>query len=387
MRDARGIMATADSGAPRIVGIGTAVPPHSFAQTDLARWMTEIHGLSGREARWLRALYDRSRIGRRHSCIADYGRTWEEFEFFPRHPRLEPLPSTAVRMDRFRVDAGALAIAACADLFERTGGGELAAAVDHLLVVTCTGFHAPGLDVHIAQGLELRPDIGRTVIGFQGCQAGLTSLRLAESLCRARPDAHVLIVCVELCTLHFQSEPTEENLLANALFADGAAAVLVAGAEAAAPAGPRPAEIRLLGASTHLHAARAGDMVWTIGDAGFLLHLAPTIPDVLARTMPDLLPVMARARGDSLSAWPIWAVHPGGAAILDRLESSLDLPPDRFGASRAVLRDCGNMSSATIHFVLRRILGDRALEGPGVAMAFGPGISIEVMAIEKVAGR
>jgi predicted naringenin-chalcone synthase len=352
--------------------------------------MAGIHGLDSREARKLHALYQRSRIERRHTCIGDYGRPWQEFDFFPRHPRLEPPPSTAMRMSRFRVDAADLAMDACRDLDRARGGHDLTT-VDHLFVATCTGFSAPGLDVHIVRALGLRPDVGRTMIGFQGCQAGLTSLRLAENLCRSRSDATALVVCVELCTLHFQTEPTEENLLANALFADGAAAVLVMGADAhrrqtvAGHGASLPgAEIRLLGASTYLHAAGADEMVWSIGDAGFLLHLAPTIPDVLARAMPDLLPVMTRAQEGNPADWPIWAVHPGGAAILDRLESAFHLAGDRLAASREVLRQYGNMSSATIHFVLRRVLEDTSLAGRGVAMAFGPGISVEVVALEKV---
>ena len=211
---------------PAILGIGTAVPPFSYRQVDLVDWMATAHRFPPAGARALRRIYDRTRIETRHSCLADYGRSAPDFDFFPRNPGLEPPPSTGARLEVYCREAPRLAERACRDLFAGPGMPS-PQEVDHVIAVTCTGFSAPGLDVAVVDALGLRPDVGRTVVGFQGCQGGLTALRLADAICRARPGGSVLIVCVELCTLHFRTDPSEENLLANALFSDGAAAVLV----------------------------------------------------------------------------------------------------------------------------------------------------------------
>ncbi len=359
---------------PRIRGIGLAVPPYVHTQKEMLAFMCEAHGLDPKQARYLRVLYDRSRIDTRHSCIPTD--TWRNFEFFPRSGQ-GPAPSTARRMERFREIAPQLGIEACRNLFAAPGMPD-PSRIDHLFAVSCTGFFAPGMDVLVARALGLRPDVGRTLIGFQGCQGGLTALRLANEICRARPGAHVLVVCSELCTLHFQLDATEENLLANALFADGAAAVLIGGAESGERSGP---EIRIEGHSTFLRPDSEDDMVWTVGDTGFLLRLSQMIPRVLANEVP---PVLERAFGlsrEELREIPIWAVHPGGAAILEGVERGLELPEGRLDRSRAVLRRYGNMSSPTIFFILRDVL-EGASPGPGIALAFGPGLTVEATRFE-----
>lgn len=366
--------------AAAIRAVGTALPPFAHRQEDLVSFMLRAHDLDAEAGRRLHNLYRRSRIETRHSCLPDFGRTWQEFTFFPRNPRLEPPPSTARRMTAFREFAPELARRACEDLFRQPGAGD-PRRVDHLFVVSCTGFFAPGLDVLLAEALGLRPDVGRTLIGFQGCQGGLTALRLADYLCRAQPGSTALVVCVELCTLHFQNEPTEENLLANALFADGAAAALVSGAEAG---GTDSAALRIGRTLTLVKPETQQDMVWTIGDAGFLLRLSSLIPERLAQEVPLQIGAglgLAGPWGDIAC----WAVHPGGAAILDGLERSLELGKDRLRASRDILRRFGNMSSPTIFFVLRSILEDPSFAGPGIALAFGPGLTIEAASFEKTA--
>jgi alpha-pyrone synthase len=342
--------------------------------------MIPLHGLDEDRARRLRTLYKHSRIDTRHSCLADVGRSWQEFTFFPRHPQLRPPPPTSRRMQAYREHAPVLARAACEDLL-RQAGAVSPGAIDHLFVVSCTGFFAPGLDVLLTHDLRLRADVGRTLIGFQGCQGGLTALRLAERLCRADPRSSALIVCVELCTLHFQNDPTEENLLANALFADGAAAILVSGAEV--PRASGAAELRLERTATLLHPDSLEEMVWTVGDTGFELKLSAMIPRLLAGNVPALIGEILGPEWTALRDTGIWAIHPGGSAILDGLQKALGLHPDRLAASREVLRSFGNMSSATIHFVLRKVLDDPGLTGPGVALSFGPGLTVEAARLRK----
>jgi predicted naringenin-chalcone synthase len=253
--------------------------------------------------------------------------------------------------------------------------------VDHVIVVSCTGFVAPGLDVALIRRLGLRPDVGRTLVGFQGCQAGLSALRLAEALATADPTRSVLIVAVELSTLHFQYKPTDANLMANALFGDGAAAVLVDGYEVARGAG---VHLRIDETSTHLLPEGESDMRWCVGDHGFTLALSDRLPRILERHAPMLL----EPRGGADGYDRIWAVHPGGGAILDAVARALRLDDRALDVARAALRDHGNLSSATIFFVLERMMRELAAPqvvtardaGCGVpmtALAFGPGLTIE----------
>ncbi|MBD3337036.1 MAG: hypothetical protein GF355_16095 [Candidatus Eisenbacteria bacterium] len=412
---------------PHIAGIGLAVPAHKYRQEKLVRFMARAHGFDTGRARALQRLYQRTQIMTRHSCLPDYGRESNAFEFFPRNERLVPAPTTGARMERFRLEAPELARRACADLFQRPGMPE-PREVDHLFAVTCTGFFAPGLDVALADALGLRPDVGRTMISFQGCQGGLTALRLADAVCRARPGATALIVSVELCTLHFRTEASEENLVANALFADGSAAVLVT----SQPASGESVRLELTDTATWLEPGSRREMVWTVGDAGFVLRLSDLVPGILAAGVPGLLGrVLDMGPGD-LKRLPLWAVHPGGPAILDGLERALGLderasgrgasdgldgqsreikeldggldqvedavgldestplPGDdtrgtsnELAPSRNVLRRYGNVSSAAIFFVLREILDDPSRCGPGLALAFGPGLTVEAARFHK----
>ena len=209
-----------------VFAIGTAVPGAARAQSDLVAFMKRAHGADPRLARRLEVLYRRSGIAQRHSCLEDYGRDPAAFTFYPREWLGSP-PSTAARMAAYRAAALPLARAAAERALARRPG--LAPqAVTHLIVTSCTGFYSPGLDVDLVTALGLSPQVARTLVGFQGCHAGVSSLRLADAICCGDPQAVVLVVCVELCTLHFQIEPSDDNLLANSLFADGAAAAVVA---------------------------------------------------------------------------------------------------------------------------------------------------------------
>jgi alpha-pyrone synthase len=379
----------------RIRAIGRALPPHHWAQRELASWMARAHGFDERKTQRLRHLYENTRIGRRQSCLPDFGRSWEEFEFFPQHPRLVPPPTTGQRIDRYRTEAPRLAEEACTDLFARPSAAR-PAEIDHLLAVSCTGFLSPGIDVHLAHALGMRPDLGRTLIGFQGCQGGLSALRVADGLCRADPRSRTLISCVELCTLHFRMETSEENLVANALFADGAAAALVEGCEApretgaaltaAAPADrgePSRGELRILRTATWLQPESVNEMVWEVGDHGFRLRLSRLVPRLLETRLPEFLAHAFSLTRDDIARIPLWAVHPGGTAILDGVEKVFSLPAAALNASREVLHRHGNMSSATIWFVLREILEDPRAAGLGLALAFGPGLTIEAALFEK----
>jgi predicted naringenin-chalcone synthase len=251
----------------------------------------------------------------------------------------------------------------------------VAATVTHLLAISCTGLFAPGLDYALTKALCLAPTVRRTLIGFMGCAATFNGLRAAAEIVAGQPNARVLVVSVELCSLHNQPSAEYDLLVGASIFADGAAACLVGN-----PSDDDGDYFRLEQFYTAIHPDTEQEMAWNIRDHGFALRLSPRVPNHLALAAPAALKVVFGEQRPHF-----WAVHPGGRAIVDRLADILDLPPEALAATREVLRCYGNMSSATILFVLaalRRRLRDVLASGEcpltGVAMAFGPGLVVEM---------
>lgn len=273
-------------------------------------------------------------------------------------------PSTAGRMrvfERFAADMGARAV-------EGLGLGAGARDVTHVIAVSCTGLYAPGLDLQLVERCGLDPSVERTVVGFMGCYASINALKLARHIVRSDPSARVLVVSVELCTLHLQETTELEQVLSFLVFGDGAAAALVT-------ADPEGLSL------DRFHAAllpeAASQITWTIGDRGFNMFLSGQVPasvgEALRRGRDRILDGAATEEID------LWAVHPGGRSVLDAVQGALSLDSDALADSREVLRRFGNMSSATVLFVLERLMG-RARPGErGCAMAFGPGLTAETL--------
>lgn len=273
------------------------------------------------------------------------------------------LPGTAARMRLYADAAPALALEAIAALAEQVALDD----ITHLVVASCTGFVAPGIDQIIAVRLGLAPSVERLLIGFMGCYAAVSALRTARHIVRSEPGARVLVVCVELSTLHLQATDEIEPLLAMLQFGDGAAAALVS----ADPTGfvlDQPFATTLADSASLIR--------WDITDTGFAMHLSGEVPGRIAAALAD--PDVARAAtgGHAATAIDGWAVHAGGRSILDAVGSALALPPEALSASRGVLAAFGNMSSATLMFVLARLLQGPSIER-GVALAFGPGLAAE----------
>lgn len=243
------------------------------------------------------------------------------------------------------------------------------AAVEHLVTVNCTQAASPGLELHIHANAPLRPAVHRWNLGFMGCSGGLAGLRLAHAL---GASAGVLVLACELCSLHFQYATEIDQWAANLLFADGAAAVLL---------GPAPGPARIVAAGCVTLPAAAQQMRWTADDFGLRMQLAPELPETLAAHLPGALGPVLDAAGWSASSVRHWLVHPGGPQILDRAAEALDLPAGALEHSRGVLRRYGNMSSPTILFILGELL-ERRVPGRCVAVAFGPGLTIEMVLIE-----
>ena len=349
-----------------INAIGTAVPPNdvhaafvAFARTLLADDRT-------------RAVFDKmvERAGIAHRFSEFRPGRLDDGEvdadgFF----RRGAFPSTAARMKRYEGWALALALRAVAALEADLAG------VTHVIVASCTGFSAPGLDLQLTHALGLAPDVQRSVIGFMGCSAAVPALRAADAAVRADPAARVLVVNLELCSLHMQETPDLETVLSFLLFGDGCAASLVT----ADPVGLAIRDFR-----SAIIPDSADLITWQVGDQGFDMHLSGKVPGRIAQVLRE-----ERTRNDDggllrglpASAYALWAVHAGGRTVLDAVEIGLGLPADALARSRAVLHEFGNMSSATVMFVLRRMMG---ATGKGMAMAFGPGMVAETFRFEPV---
>lgn len=357
--------------------LATFVPEHRATQGALARYFADRIG-DAATARVLRHVFQRSGIEYRHSVVPDFTAP-EQARLFRRAEDGRMLqPGTHERNQVFGEFAGPIHVALARRLLAGPGGF---APVDvtHVITVSCTGFVNPGPDWHLVTELGLAPTVERYNLGFMGCYAALPALRMARQFCQARPDAVVLVVSLELCSLHMQMSASADAVLANALFSDGAAAALVS---ARHPAPNQPALV--LGEFLSALAPEGqGDMAWEIGNHGFNLVLSSYVPDVIAANLDRVVGDLLAPRGRALADVDVWAIHPGGKSILDKAEKSLGLAPPQLAASRAVLRDFGNMSSATVLFVLEQLLRQRRSEPQAIAaMAFGPGLTIECGLLE-----
>jgi len=355
--------------------IGTAVPPHEVHEA-FVKFVAGTIADERRRTLFLR-MVARAGIERRFSflepvILPDGGVTDTEGFY-----GLGDWPGTADRMARYERWAPQLAGEAIAGLGLGDAEG---AAVTHLIVASCTGFMAPGLDQVIASENGLDPGVERTVVGFMGCYAAVNALRLAHHIVRSTPEARVLVVNVELCSLHFQRTDDLERMLSMLLFGDGAAAALVT-------ADPQGIALEDFRAATI--PGSAGAITWKIGGQGFDMHLGGEVPIAIGGALTAEIAGGAAdglLRGRSPSDYALWAVHAGGRSILDAVEHGFGLAPGALAWSRDVLRDCGNMSSATLMFVLAAMLRDvDDVDRPGFAIAFGPGLAAESFRFTRLA--
>ncbi|MBI5596000.1 MAG: type III polyketide synthase [Elusimicrobia bacterium] len=361
--------------ATRLYGIGTAVGRHRLTQSRALGFTSRVARANAGDPALeetlgrLERIYKASRIETRHSVLPDFCQEDPaDFSFFPKNWALDPFPGTAARMKAYEAESVALAEAAARRALAASGVSP--AEVTHLLITTCTGFFAPGPEILLMGRLGLPPTVKRTLIGFMGCYAGINGLRAADDIVRAWPEAVVLQVSVELCTLHFQKGASPGLQFANALFSDGAAAAVYAGRAS------RDGGIADL-AATHCRVSPDSleQMSWRIGDSGFEMRLDRRIPASLSKAAAPFASELLEAAGLQRSEAAGWAVHPGGHGIVAGVQKALGLDDSQVSASLEVLRGYGNMSSATIFFVLERAL--LRSRGPVAALGFGPGLTME----------
>jgi predicted naringenin-chalcone synthase len=358
-----------------IHAIETAVPPFRFSQADARDQLKEQ--FDDRRARNLvDRICDRSEIETRHSVVEDWGSQSPEalFRAGPEGKWVEP--GTEERNQVFARASRQMAV----ELAERalSSSPHIAASdVTHVITASCTGFYSPGPDFYIVKELGLEPSVERYHLGFMGCYASIPALRMARQFCEANPEAVVLVVSIELCSLHLHLDGKDlESLVADLLFSDGAAAALVS----ARPPQRGSTAYKLGKFGSTLLPAKERAMTWTLGNQGFKMSLASFLPSLLGANIQPAIEPLLQSQNLTMGDVDNWAVHPGGKAILDKVGTALGLQPEQLSVSREILKRYGNMSSATILFVLERFM-QQMNGGPAdqvtLAAAFGPGLTVE----------
>ena len=362
-----------------LLGLGTAAPP-AIAQGDAARIARQFSCSTDGQRAWLERVFSRAGVQTRGTVLLGSGSMADVERFYaPPKDADDHGPTTGMRMQRYALEAPPLA--------ERAARAALAdgaiepGEITHLITVSCTGFFAPGLDVALIGRLGLSPAVRRQQLGFMGCHAGFNALGAARDIVLAHPEARVLVCCVELSTLHFTYGWDPEKLVANALFADGAGACVL-GADDGGAAG----RWQLVQTASLLLPDSAGAMTWRIGDHGYEMTLSAELPALIKRHLRGWC--QAWLGEEDLTPADIihWAIHPGGPKILAAAAEALGLPESANAASYAVLSRQGNMSSATVLFLLQEIAARQASCAPTpgycVAIGFGPGLMAEGMLLE-----
>jgi len=317
-------------------------------------------------------------INHRQSVLQDYiQQDPEYFTFFPKNWGLEPFPSTAQRMQAFEETSVELIAKASQSALEHAGLE--AQEVTSLIVTSCTGFFAPGPDVILMQKLGLSPNVKRTLIGFMGCCAAFNGMHSAQSIIAQDKDSVVLHVCVELCSLHLQKKPSKELWVANCIFSDGCSAAVYGGETY-----KEKSKATLLKTHSLVIPDSQDQMAWRIGDYGFEMRLRPSVPRQLQTVGPDFLEQLLHVNDLPRSDITGWVIHPGGRKIIEVLRDTFSLTEGDISASTNVLSNHGNMSSATLYYVLAEELKRNQSSGIYAALGFGPGLTVEGALFNRV---
>lgn len=365
----------------------TAVPPTVLVQAEAREVFAAQPGLTRLGSRLVNTCFDSAAIDTRHTAVDEMTMAFrsDDPQFFDPATGLLLNPTTKVRNEIFArevtklfIESARAAVDACPDLSLLD--------ITHVVTVSCTGFFNPGPDYKIVRALGLDPAVQRYHLGFMGCYAAFPALRAAKSFCEADPQAVVLVVCAELCSLHVRTSNDPDTIMGSALFADGAAAAIIT----ARNNPDAPALMQLDHFETVLTPVGEESMAWNIGDHGFEMVLGNYVPHIIDdHIIGALTPLLTK--DPSLCGLPYrdirhWAIHPGGRSILDKVQTRLDLTDQQLVPARDTLRDYGNMSSATVLFVLRHILEQPPVEGEEriCSMAFGPGLTVETGLFTKL---
>ena len=367
-----------------ILGLGTALPPHTMSQEEALQMSTNIICRDKRQSRIMRVLFRKAAVENRHTCIP-YLTAYEwAGQEVPSETQsggngayvegngdaLYQGLTTGQRMRVFAEEAAPLARQAVLRSFD--DAGITPADVTHLVTVSCTGFDAPGIDIELIDGLNLPPTTERVNVGYMGCHGAINGLRVARGIASHDPDAVVLLSATELCSLHYRFNWDDEGIIGNALFADGSAALILANRDDE----NSQSDLQLKATGSCLIPDSRDVMSWRIGDHGFEMSLTADVSYKINDHLREWLSGWLAEQGHSIESIRSWAVHPGGPRILQAVESSLNLPGEATQVSRSVLSELGNMSSPTVLFIIDR-MRQAGAPGPCLALGFGPGLMAE----------
>jgi predicted naringenin-chalcone synthase len=353
----------------KIISIGKALPVYRHRQDIILHFMQNVYAMNPVENRKLSFLYHQSGIDTRYSVIPDYSSTIHNWEFYPQTENLDPFPSLEKRMECFNKHAAPLSTVAIRDCIN---GKINSTEITHLITVSCTGMSAPGLDLQVMELMNLDANIYRTSVNFMGCYAAIHALKIADAICKNDTTARVLIVCTELCTLHFQREASINSITSGLLFADGSAAVLVTHDSF------KEEGLHLKGFYSEIISKGKKDMSWELSSSGFLMTLSGYVPELIEEDFNSLVNKASAHIGIDRNEINEWCVHPGGKRILDAIYRSLHFKNEELNQSYSVLKEYGNMSSPTILFVLEKIMKKPKQNNQNIfAAAFGPGLTME----------
>ncbi|MFJ6001600.1 type III polyketide synthase [Arthrobacter sp. NPDC092385] len=365
----------------------TAVPSTIMVQPQVRDVFAAQPGLTRLGQRLVGAAFDSSGIETRYTVLEELtlDRSFDDPLFFDQKDLRILSPSTKVRNEVYAEEGTKLFVEAARKALDAAAGIE-PSDITHVVTASCTGFFAPGPDYKVVRALDLAPSVQRYHLGFMGCYAAFPALRSAKAFCDADPDAVVLVIAAELCSLHVRSSNNPDTIVGSSLFADGAAAAIVSARDIPL-AGPA---LSLDHFETVLTPVGEEAMAWNIGDEGFEMVLGTYVPHIIDDHIVGALePLLARdasLKGLDYAGIEHWAIHPGGRSILDKVEAKLGLTPEQLVPARETLRDYGNMSSATVLFVLKNILDQPASEGNNriCSMAFGPGLTVETALLTRI---
>ena len=356
----------------KIVSISTALPSYKHEQKDILQFMQNVYAMNEVEKRKLKFLYHQSAIQSRYSVLPDYSLNAGEWQFYPASENLEPFPNLEQRMNWFNKTAPPLSVAAIEQCIDQKINKD---EITHLITVSCTGMSAPGLDLQVMELMDLPKNLFRTSVNFMGCYAAIHAMKLADAFCKNDKNAKVIIVCTELCTLHFQKENTADNIASSLLFGDGSAALLVTNDDGNHDGLKIKSFYSEVGFNGKEH------MSWQLSSSGFLMQLSGYVPELIEQDFNGLLQNTLQNAAMDQKEITHYSIHPGGKRILSAIEKSTSISKEDLKFSYRVLNDYGNMSSPSILFVLKEIMSSLETEKENKAKifgaAFGPGLTME----------
>jgi predicted naringenin-chalcone synthase len=362
----------------KIVSISTALPAYKHEQKNILHFMQNVFAMNEVEKRKLKFLYHQSAIQSRYSVLPDYSLNAGEWQFYPASENLEPFPDLEKRMDWYNKTAPRLSVNAIEKCIDRKIKKE---AITHVITVSCTGMSAPGLDLQIMELMDLPKNIFRTSVNFMGCYAAIHAMKLADAFCKNDKEAKVIIVCTELCTLHFQKENTVDNIASSLLFGDGSAAVLIANDSSELDG------LKIKSFYSEVRFNGKEHMSWQLSSSGFLMKLSGYVPELIEQDFNQLLQNALQNAGMDQKEVSHYAIHPGGKRILSAIEKSTSITNEDLKFSYRVLNDYSNMSSPTILFVLKEIMHSlqwqKESEANIFGAAFGPGLTMETFILSN----